>query len=95
LKKYGPRAQLLFTDTDSLCYSITTDDLYEDLLPLNDEWFDTSQYPKDHILQWRRHRGGQGGPWPPHFLSRGGHMRFRPSHFWAMETCQPPRIDLG
>ena len=50
LKKYGPKAQLLFTDTDSLCYLIATDDLYEDLLPLNDELFDTSQYPKDHIL---------------------------------------------
>lgn len=29
--KYGSRAQLLFTDTDSLCYEITTDDLYHDL----------------------------------------------------------------
>ena len=31
-EKYGSRAKLLFTDTDSLCYEITTQDLYQDLL---------------------------------------------------------------
>ena len=30
-RKYGDRAKLLFTDTDSLCYVIETDDVYEDL----------------------------------------------------------------
>jgi len=30
--QYGEdRARLLFTDTDSLCYQIETDDLYEDM----------------------------------------------------------------
>ena len=29
--KYGDRAKLLFTDTDSLCYLIITDDVYQDL----------------------------------------------------------------
>ena len=28
--KYGNRAELLFTDTDSLCYHIHTDDVYAD-----------------------------------------------------------------
>ncbi|VDI38827.1 Hypothetical predicted protein [Mytilus galloprovincialis] len=30
--KYGSRATLLFTDTDSLCYNINTDDIYQDML---------------------------------------------------------------
>ena len=29
--KWGDRATLLFTDTDSLCYEIKTDDFYEDI----------------------------------------------------------------
>ena len=30
-KKYGDRAQLLFTDTDSLCYDIQTKDFHDDI----------------------------------------------------------------
>jgi len=30
--KYGANAQLLFTDTDSLCYHVITDDLYADMM---------------------------------------------------------------
>ena len=30
-KKYGDRAQLLFTDTDSLCYNIQTKDFHDDI----------------------------------------------------------------
>ena len=30
-KKYGDRANLLFTDTDSLCYHIPTKDFYDDI----------------------------------------------------------------
>ena len=49
---YGAeRLRLLFTDTDSLCYRITTLDVYQDLkdTKLNRE-FDFSNYPKEHPL---------------------------------------------
>ena len=46
---YGDKAKLLFTDTDSLCYHIETDDLYKDTM--NDKGrFDLSNYPKEHLL---------------------------------------------
>ena len=32
-KKYGNKAELLFTDTDSLMYHIKTDDFYKDIAP--------------------------------------------------------------
>ena len=44
-KKYGGKAKLLFTDTDSLCYIIMTDDVYEDLYH-DRELFDNSDYAK-------------------------------------------------
>ena len=45
MQLYGSNAELLFTDTDSLCYEIRTEDVYADLRPyLND--FDTSDYDK-------------------------------------------------
>ena len=44
-KKYGDRAILLFTDTDSLCYIILTDDVYEDLYNHKD-MFDNCDYSK-------------------------------------------------
>ncbi len=48
-KKYGDRIKLLFTDTDSLCYEIQTDDLYKDFEEEKD-LYDFSELPKDHIL---------------------------------------------
>ena len=42
--KYGDKAELLMTDTDSLVYHIQTKDFYEDVK----ERFDTSNYPKIH-----------------------------------------------
>jgi len=43
-----PKAKLLFTDTDSFCYNIPTEsNLYEDIKGRTD-WFDFSNYPKDH-----------------------------------------------
>ena len=44
-KKYGLRAQLLFTDTDSLMYEIATADVYEDMWTMK-EHFDFAEYPK-------------------------------------------------
>jgi hypothetical protein len=50
LPKYGKNAKLLFTDTDSLCYHITCDDLYKDIEDHMD-LHDTSNYPEGHRLQ--------------------------------------------
>ena len=47
-KKYKHRAELLFTDTDSLMYQIHTDDFYKDISKDIETKFDTSDYPPDH-----------------------------------------------
>ena len=47
--KEFPGSQLLFTDTDSLCYSIPTEDYYQDLITKGLlHYFDTSDYPPNH-----------------------------------------------
>ena len=46
--KYESKAKLLFTDTDSLCYVIQTEDFYKDISPDVEKLFDTSEFPKDH-----------------------------------------------
>ncbi|KAL9957585.1 hypothetical protein ACROYT_G034504 [Oculina patagonica] len=48
-KVYGPRCELLYTDTDSLLLEIETDDIYEDM-EWNKTLYDTSDYPKEHPL---------------------------------------------
>lgn len=47
-KKYGNKAEFLFTDTDTLMYHIKTDDFYLDIAPDVRKKFDTSDYPKKH-----------------------------------------------
>ena len=47
-KKYGNKAELLFTDTDSLMYLIQTEDVYKDFSKDVNKYFDTSDYPEDH-----------------------------------------------
>ena len=47
--QYGDRAQLCFTDTDSLLYDIQTPNLYADM-KRDHVLFDTSNYPKEHSL---------------------------------------------
>ena len=46
--KYGEKAKLLFTDTDSLMYEIETEDFYKDISKDVKDRFDTSDYPKNH-----------------------------------------------
>ena len=46
--KYGDKAKLLFTDTDSLMYEIQTEDFYKDISGDVKDRFDTSDYPPNH-----------------------------------------------
>ena len=43
-KKFGSKANLLFTDTDSLCYEIEKEDFFEDISADAQEKFDTSNF---------------------------------------------------
>ena len=54
VSKYGSRSKLLFTDTDSLCY-VKPDDLYRDF-PQDLEYFNTSEYPREHFLHSERNK---------------------------------------
>ena len=47
--KYGDDARLLFTDTDSLCYEIKTEDFFKDISGDVYERFDISNLDKDHL----------------------------------------------
>ena len=45
--KYGDKVKLLFTDTESLAYEITTKDFYKDINPVMKKRFD-QYYPTNH-----------------------------------------------
>ena len=47
-QKYLDKAELLFTDTDSLKYKIETEPFYKDIRKDEKDIFDTSNYPPDH-----------------------------------------------
>ena len=49
MSKYGSRAKLAYTDTDSFIYHIQTPDLHKDMAD-NLDAYDTSDYPVDHPL---------------------------------------------
>jgi len=49
-KKYASKANLLFTDTDSLCYEIETEVFYKDISADAQEKFDTSNFSPNHPL---------------------------------------------
>lgn len=49
-KLYADSCELLFTDTDSLCFEINTDDVYGDLLQYIDD-FDMSDYDKSKFAK--------------------------------------------
>ena len=48
LPKFGKKQKLLFTDTDSLCYEIETEDFFADIAGDVDAMFDTSNFDKNH-----------------------------------------------
>jgi hypothetical protein len=47
--KYGEKAKLLMTDTDSLCFSVETEDIYRDRMDYIEQ-LDNSKYPEGHFL---------------------------------------------
>lgn len=55
MHKYGDKCKLLFTDTDSLCYDVETEDIYNDFHQ-DVDYFDTSEYPEEHFLYSTRNK---------------------------------------
>ena len=51
-QKYGSKAKLLFTDTDSLTYEIKTNDAYQDFWNDRDK-FDNSDYPENSPFYYK------------------------------------------
>ena len=45
--KYGDKAKLCYTDTDSFIIHIITEDFFEDISNDVENWFDTSNYDKN------------------------------------------------
>ena len=53
--KYGDKAKLLFTDTDSLTYEIEAEDVYQDFWNDKDK-FDNSDYPIDSPFYYNNNK---------------------------------------
>ena len=51
-KLYGDKSKLLFTDTDSLCYEIKTENIYQDMYD-NKGWFDLSDVSDERLLKYK------------------------------------------
>ena len=47
IPKYGDKAKLCYTDTDSFIICIKTEDFFEDISNDVEKWFDTSNYDKN------------------------------------------------
>ena len=65
--RYGPRCDLVYTDTDSLLLDIQTDDVYQDIN--EHRWlYDTSNYPKHRPLYDLaiRHKSLDSRRWSAH-----------------------------
>ena len=45
--KYGDKARLCYTDTDSLIIYVETEDFYKDIAGDVEKWFDTSNYDEN------------------------------------------------
>ena len=54
-QKYGSKAKLLFTDTDSLTYEIEAEDVYSDFLKDKD-LFDNSDYPENSPFYFKENK---------------------------------------
>ena len=48
---FGDRVHLLYMDTDSFIYEISSADVYEELRPHARNYFDFSNYPESHMLK--------------------------------------------
>ena len=48
---FGDRVHLLYADTDSFIYEISSADVYEELRPHARDYFDFSNYPENHMLK--------------------------------------------
>ena len=68
--RYGNRAQLLMTDTDSLLLEIETDDWYEDIRDEVLTLYDTSAYPEDHPAKLPRVNKKVIGLWKDEYKGR-------------------------
>ena len=51
--QYGDKAKLCMTDTDSLCYVIETEDMYQDM-HVSNELYDMSNFDETSPFFWQK-----------------------------------------